>query len=133
MNGKEQRPGKPDGALLPEAPASANTRVRTTNGFDWQVTLRAEDGEALVKKIEGFEVFCAKKIWTPAGYGFRNGNGNGETNGQSVEKKENGGLPEMEMCPTHNVRSYLRNGKFGQFYSHKDGGGWCNRSVKKAE
>lgn len=36
----------------------------------------------------------------------------------------------VKMCPIHNVPFDKKEGKYGTFYSHKDGDGWCNE--KKA-
>lgn len=48
-----------------EAPASSNTNIRTQEGFVWQVTLRAINGQEMKQKIEGFQKVCELKGWVP--------------------------------------------------------------------
>lgn len=48
---------------FPEAAAIAFTSVKTPNGFVWNVTLRAETGNAVVEKIDKFEKFCQLTHW----------------------------------------------------------------------
>lgn len=33
---------------------------------------------------------------------------------------------DTRMCPIHHVSMTAKDGKFGKFYSHKEGEGWCN-------
>lgn len=40
-------------------------------------------------------------------------------------------LPDKINCKEHGVPMYLRDGKFGPYYSHKQGDGWCNLDAKK--
>lgn len=48
---------------FPEAGAIAFTTIKTPEGFTWNVTFRDVDGEAIVKRITGFQVYCNKNEW----------------------------------------------------------------------
>lgn len=49
---------------LPEAPASANVRIKTKRGYQWQVTMRTETMSQLFKQIEAVENLLETKGWT---------------------------------------------------------------------
>jgi len=41
------------------------------------------------------------------------------------------GAPDTKMCPIHNVKMYLKDGKFGPYYSHGNKEtGYCNGKPK---
>jgi hypothetical protein len=50
---------------LPEAPVSVNTRVKSTKGFEYQVTIRGDNFEDLMNKIVSIEDKFLLKQWTP--------------------------------------------------------------------
>lgn len=37
----------------------------------------------------------------------------------------------MKVCPEHKVEILIRDGKFGPFYSHKNGEAWCNKKPEE--
>lgn len=49
-----------------EAPASANVRVKTQNGFEWQFTMRDETVKELIVKIVTMEKIFKEKNWIPS-------------------------------------------------------------------
>lgn len=126
--GKEQQPtGASEQTGLPEAPASANTRIRTEKNFVWQVTLRADDGQKLAKKIEGFEKFCEEKVWKPETGYFDKNRPLKEGEAQAVVQTET--KEEEHLCPMHGVRMFKKTGKHGEFWTHgqkKADGTWEN-------
>lgn len=48
---------------LPEAPASANCRVKTPNGYQWQFTMRATSVSQLLGQIEDMEQYFQTYGW----------------------------------------------------------------------
>jgi hypothetical protein len=54
---------------LPESPISANTRIKSPNGFEWQITLRdgatEEAFSNLMSLISKKEAVLLAKKWTP--------------------------------------------------------------------
>jgi len=50
-----------------EAPASANVRVSSPGGFEWQFTLRAETGSKLMQMMQGFEARATAEGYKPLG------------------------------------------------------------------
>lgn len=47
-----------------EAPASANVRVQTQNGYQWQITMRTETVKDLVSQIKVMEALFANESWS---------------------------------------------------------------------
>jgi hypothetical protein len=54
---------KEQDTMLPEAPASANVRIKTKNGFQWQITMRADKVSKLIAQMEISEDFFISKGW----------------------------------------------------------------------
>lgn len=50
-----------------EAPASANVRIMSANGFEWQFTMRAESGKDLMQKMAAFEAKALAEGYQPLG------------------------------------------------------------------
>jgi len=48
---------------LPEAPASANTRVKTSSGRQWQITMRTSSMLKLVQQIQAMDDLFDSKGW----------------------------------------------------------------------
>jgi len=68
-----------------EAPASANVRFDSPNGFEWQFTMRADSGKQLLQMMAAFEAKALADGYRPQGRRSQpaasNGNGNGNSNG----------------------------------------------------
>ena len=107
--------------LFSEAPASWNTRYVDPDGFECQLTLRAETGQELLDKVSGAIAHLLKNGCQPYHYkvGYQNNksnpkpNGKGQANGQS-------------WCPVHQceMKRWDKEGKV--WYSHKVNGDWCS-------
>ena len=120
-----------NGHAFNEAPASWNVRYHTPDGYDCQLTLRADTGIALLEKAEAALVWLRGHNYTPyanvpgpsrdngAGY---NGNGRGTAEPAATPP----GTPDPSWCPVHGV-TMKRHEKGSQvWYSHKGPDGeWC--------
>jgi len=117
-------------ALFTEAPASWNTRYVDPNGFECQLTLRAETGQELLERVSGAITYLLNNDCVPYTYyrgGSRqaknktatttkndmNGDGNGKNNGNHT------------WCPIHEceMKRWERDGSV--WHSHKVNGDWC--------
>ena len=108
--------------LFSEAPASWNTRYVDPNGFECQLTLRAETGQALLDKVSGAIAYLLKNECQS--YSYR---GNNRINNQATQKsngKEQNGNPSW--CSIHKceMKRWEKDGKV--WYSHKVNDEWCN-------
>ena len=56
-----------------EAPRSATVGVTSPKGYEWLVSIREDDTEVLLSKIEGAESYFSKNGWTPTKkqFGFK--------------------------------------------------------------
>ena len=59
----ESKVGQFDQAKLPEAPASANTRIKTKSGRQWQITMRTATVHDLIKQIDALDQLFDSKGW----------------------------------------------------------------------
>jgi len=86
---------------------------------DYQVVVRTESFSELKKAMEQVKpmitLFEGKEGKSP------------ESKGKDVTDS----LPEEANCPEHNVPIYKRTGKYGVYYSHKQGEGWCNKKPRE--
>ena len=70
--------------LYTESPASWNTRYLTPNGFECQLTLRADNGQELLERANGAMSFLLKNKCTPFSY-----------KGRASKSNNNGGKTTM--------------------------------------
>lgn len=109
--------------LFTEAPASWNTRYISPEGFECQLTLRAESGSELLEKVNGAISHLLLSDCQP--YSFRGGypknNQTKKSNGNGSQQNNN-----PSWCPIHQteMKQWERDGR--SWYSHKTSdGGWC--------
>jgi len=116
--------------LFSEAPASWNTKYLTPEGFECQITLRAETGAELLEKAASAIAHLLKTGCLPATYRPTTRptpqprpatESNTNSNGSRLEKD----TPNPAWCPIHQceMKRWDRNGKV--WYSHKVDGQWC--------
>ena len=102
MSTQSEAPIAQASASLPEAPASANVRVMIA-GREVMLTLRDTDEQALLVRLTGLLAQFP------------------------VSAAPNGSLDEPEKtCPVHHQQMKKRQGKYGEFYSHRNGNAWCS-------
>jgi len=117
--------------LFSEAPASWNTKYLTPDGFECQITLRAETGAELLEKAASAIAHLLKSGCVPASYRPTQrpapqpkpvGDSNPIPNNSS---SSNSNTPNPAWCPIHQceMKRWDRNGKV--WYSHKVDGQWC--------
>jgi len=82
-----------------EAPCSINTRLML-EGREIQLTLRDTDETRLLERLAG--VLAKLPVETST----------------STHQRD-------DFCEKHHITMTKRNGKYGQFYSHKSREGWC--------
>jgi len=102
--------------LFTESPASWNTKYITPDGFECQLTLRADNGQDLIEKANNAMVYLIKSGYKPFTYTRgRKSNGN---KAKSVETDQK--------CPIHDVpmRKFEKDGRV--WFSHKADDGWCS-------
>jgi len=109
--------------LFSEAPASWNTRYVDPNGFECQLTLRAETGQELLEKVDGAITYLQKNGCQPYHYkvGYQGGNN------KSMKSKGNGNQPDdnPSWCPIHQceMKRWEKEGRV--WYSHQVDDEWC--------
>ncbi len=113
---------------------SATFSVVDKNGFDLLYTVRQTDKETSDQFSE--RVLATSQQLVLDGYHVKGFRGAPLPMTQpTVPSKpitvSQGPLPETKECPIHKVEMSLRQGKFGPFYSQKDGDGWCNGKIKQ--
>ena len=117
--------------LFTEAPASWNTKYLTPEGFECQITLRAETGSELLEKATSAIGYLLKSGCLP--YSYRpvlrppsepkpNGESNTNSDGTSLSSQDK---TSPAWCPIHHceMKRWDKNGK--TWYSHKVDGKWC--------
>ena len=109
--------------LFNEAPASWNTRYISPEGFECQLTLRAETGQELLERVNGAISYLLKSGCQPYSYrgGYPKKNNSHKT--QSNGKQQDG---NPAWCPIHQteMKHWERDGS--SWYSHKTSDGdWC--------
>ena len=109
-----------------ESPASWNTRYITPQGFECQLTLRAQNGQELLEKASGAITYLLKHDCQP----FISLKGKTRSNGNNNGSKANSTESE-KLCPIHQVplRRFEKEGRV--WYAHKTDEGWCNGSSSK--
>ena len=107
--------------LFTEAPASWNTRYVDPDGFECQLTLRAETGQDLLEKVNAAITFLLENGCVP--YSFRGVNR--VKNSKGGNNKGNSKLDSQGWCPIHEceMTRWEKDGK--SWFSHKAGESWC--------
>lgn len=101
-----------DAATFTEAPASVTVKF-VLDGFDTMLTLRAETGQDVLRKLQGAMNALAEMGATP-------------TNGHSANGKTASNGDEPQMCPIHGVVMQRHEKGSQTWYSHKTpDGSWC--------
>ena len=115
-----------------EAPASWNTRYITLDGFECQLTLRADNGQEVLEKAQGAIAFLLKSGCTPSFHGhFPHAENSQQANGGGSTPPTNGNNGhDRNWCPIHDceMRKWEKDGRV--WYSHKVGDQWCSGKVK---
>ena len=118
-----------------EAPASWNTRYITPEGFECQITLRADTGQEVLEKAQGAITFLLKSGCAPCWNGKHMTSANHEqpqyTDPATVPDNGNGNNGhERGWCPIHQceMKRWDKDGR--TWYSHKVGDQWCSGKVK---
>lgn len=116
--------------LFNEAPASWNTKYLTPEGFECQITLRAETGAELLEKAASAIAHLLKSGCLPASTRPNQrpapqpkpaAESNPNSNNSRFDKDNS----NPTWCPIHQceMKRWDRNGKV--WYSHKVDGQWC--------
>ena len=114
--------------LFNEAPASLNTRYISPEGFECQLTLRAETGQELLERVNGAISYLLNSGCQP--YSYR-----GSYSNNSQTKKSDGNGPQQNsnpaFCPIHQteMKKWERDGRL--WFSHQTAdGSWCKGNGK---
>ena len=114
-----------------EAPASWNTRYITLDGFECQLTLRADTGQDVLEKAQAAISFLLKSGCTPS----FNRNLQHITTPEAAQHTpgtngNNGNGHDRGWCPIHDceMRRWEKDGRV--WFSHKAGDEWCSGKVK---
>ena len=118
-----------DRVSFTEASASWNTRYVDPNGFECQLTLRADTGKELLEKVSSAITFLLTNDCVP--YAFRRGSHQSKSsNGKSNPAKGNNNTnhnhsSDPTWCPVHQceMKKWERDGRV--WYSHKVNNDWC--------
>lgn len=51
---------------------------------------------------------------------------------KDIHYEKDPGIPIPGWCTIHETNMSAKEGKYGKFYSHRDGDGWCSGRVKKS-
>ena len=115
-----------------EAPASWNTRYITPEGFECQITLRADTGQEVLEKAQGAITFLLKSGCAPCWNGKHINHEQPQyTDPVTVPDGGNGNNGhERSWCPIHQceMKRWDKDGR--TWYSHKVGDQWCSGKVK---
>ncbi len=111
---------------MAEAPASWNTRYVSPEGFECQLTLRAESGSDLLDKVNGAISYLLNNDCVPYTYnrgGYRGTTNNKSTNGNNSNQEQS---DDPAWCPIHQceMKRWEKSGRV--WYSHKVDDDWCN-------
>ena len=109
--------------LFNEAPASWNTRYISPEGFECQLTLRAESGSELLEKVNGAITHLLNSDCQPYSYrgGYSKNNQAKKSNGNGKQQNSNPAWCAIHECE---MKQWERDGR--SWYSHKSSdGGWC--------
>ena len=110
---------------MAEAPASWNTRYISPEGFECQLTLRAESGSDLLEKVNNAIVYLLNNDCIPYTYnrgGYRGPANNKSTNGNKSGQDQSN---DQALCPIHQceMKRWEKDGRV--WFSHKVDDDWC--------
>jgi len=122
--------------LCTEAIASWNTRYINPEGFECQLTLRADTGQEVLEKALGAIAFLLKNGCTPfvkSNFHSQANNGhddNPNSSSQPASENGNNGNQDRSWCPIHEctMKRWEKDGRV--WFSHKVNGDWCSGKVK---
>ena len=129
MNNNDKNPSRNGETLFSEAPASWNTRYVDPNGFECQLTLRAETGHELLERVNGAIAYLLNNDCVPYTYnrgGYKSKKGNSKPNQSPAQNTSGNGQSNAAWCPIHDceMKHWEKDGR--AWYSHKVDGDWCN-------
>jgi hypothetical protein len=110
---------------FPEAPTSWNTRYIDPNGFECQLTIRAENGTELLEKAGKAIAYLLSNACTPYTY-YRNASRQMESKPEENKKDAEKSNDNPAWCPIHQceMKRWDKDGRV--WYSHKVDREWCN-------
>jgi hypothetical protein len=113
---------------MAEAPASWNTRYISPEGFECQLTLRAESGSELLEKVNSAITYLLNNECVP--YTYNRGGYRGPANNKSKATKGGNNSGENQSddpawCPIHQceMKRWEKDGRV--WFSHKVDDDWC--------
>jgi hypothetical protein len=110
---------------MAEAPASWNTRYVNQEGFECQLTLRAESGSELLEKVNSAITYLLNNDCVP--YTYNRGGFRGPTNKKSAKgnNQDRDQSDDPAWCSIHQceMKRWEKDGRV--WYSHKSGDDWC--------
>ena len=116
------------GTQMAEAPASWNTRYISPEGFECQLTLRAENGSELLEKVNSAITYLLNNDCVP--YTYNRGGYRSPANNKSKATKggNNSGQNQSDdpaYCTIHQceMKRWEKDGRV--WFSHKVNGDWC--------
>ncbi|MFC1921793.1 hypothetical protein ACFLY4_00760 [Chloroflexota bacterium] len=110
---------------MAEAPASWNTRYVSPEGFECQLTLRAESGSELLEKVNSAIAYLLNNDCVPYTYnrgGYRAPTNVKSTNGNNADKDQS---DDPAWCPIHQCQMKRWEKDSRVWYSHKVDDNWC--------
>ena len=110
---------------MAEAPASWNTRYVSPEGFECQLTLRAESGSDLLEKVNHAITYLLNNDCVPYTYnrrGFQGTTNNKSTKGINPKKEQ---VDDPAWCPVHQCEMKRWEKDSRIWYSHKVDDDWC--------
>lgn len=115
---------------MAEAPASWNTKYISPEGFECQLTLRAESGSELLEKVNSAIAYllgndCVPYVYSRGGYQGKSGNGKPKQ-AASENTTGNGKSNNPSWCPIHEcgMKKWEKDGRV--WYNHKVNSDWRN-------
>lgn len=113
------------GTQMAEAPASWNTRYISPEGFECQLTLRAESGSDLLEKVSGAITYLLNNNCVPYTFnrgGYQSPAKSKSTNGNNSNQAQS---DDPAWCPIHQceMKRWEKDGRV--WYSHKVDDDWC--------
>ena len=113
------------GTQMAEAPASWNTRYISPEGFECQLTLRAESGSELMEKVNSAIAYLQTHECTPFTYNRRGNRGSVNNKPPNGNKSGQDQADAPSWCPIHEceMKRWEKDGRV--WYSHKVDDDWC--------
>lgn len=108
-----------------EAPASWNTRYVSPEGFECQLTLRAESGSELLEKVNSAITYLLNNDCVPYTYnrgGYRVPSNNKSANGNKSNQEQS---DDPAWCSIHQCQMKRWEKDNRVWYSHKVDDDWC--------